>query len=42
MKRVFEHPDFQIKRIIMTHFHPLDVVGRSSETQLQMGENLNR
>ena len=25
----------------MSHFHPLEVVGRGSETQLQGGENLN-
>ena len=25
----------------MGNFHPLDVVGRGSETQLQVGENLN-
>ena len=24
----------------MSNFHPLEVVGRSSETDLQMGENL--
>ena len=23
-------------------FHPLEVVGRGSETQLQVGENLNK
>ena len=26
---------------IMSNFHPLEVVGRGSETQLQVGENLN-
>ena len=26
----------------MSNFHPLEVVGRGSETQLQVGENLNR
>ena len=26
----------------MINFHPLDVVDRGSETQLQMGENLNK
>ena len=26
----------------MTNFHPLEVVGRGSETQLQVGENLNK
>ena len=25
----------------MSHFHPLEVVGRGSETQLQEGVNLN-
>ena len=25
----------------MTKFYPLEVVGRGSETQLQVGENLN-
>ena len=25
----------------MSSFHPLEVVGRGSETQLQVGENLN-
>ena len=25
----------------MSKFHPLEVVGRVSETQLQMGEHLN-
>ena len=25
----------------MSNFHPLEVVGRASETQLQVGENLN-
>ena len=24
----------------MSYFHPLEVVGRASETQLQVGENL--
>ena len=26
----------------MSHFQPLEVVGRGSETQLQVGENLNK
>ena len=26
----------------MSNFQPLDVVGRGSETQLQVGENLNQ
>ena len=25
----------------MSNFHPLEVVGRGSETQLQVGKNLN-
>ena len=25
----------------MSNFHPLEVAGRGSETQLQVGENLN-
>ena len=25
----------------MSNFHPLEVVGRGSETQLKVGENLN-
>ena len=29
----------QIKQI--SNFHPLEVVGRGGETQLQVGENLN-
>ena len=27
--------------MIMSNFHPLEVVDRGSETQLQVGENLN-
>ena len=30
----------QIKQ--MSNFQPLEVVGRGSETQLQVGENLNK
>ena len=26
----------------MCNFHPLEVVGRGSDTQLQVGENLNQ
>ena len=26
----------------MSNFHPLEVVDRDSETQLQVGENVNR
>ena len=25
----------------MSHFYPLEIVGRGSETQLQVGENVN-
>ena len=28
--------------VIYLNFHPLGVVGRGSETQLQVGENLNK
>ena len=31
-----------IKIIFVSNFHPLEVVGRGSETQLQVGENLNK
>ena len=36
---LFHVPD--AGRTITTTFHPLEVVGRGSETQLQVGENLN-
>ena len=26
----------------MSYFHPLEVVGRGSKTQIQVGENLNK
>ena len=26
----------------MSNFHPLEVVGRGSETQIQVGENFNK
>ena len=29
-------------QINMSNFQPLEVVGRGSETQLQVGENLNK
>ena len=29
------------KHINMSHFHPLEAVGRGSGTQLQVGENIN-
>ena len=41
-KCVFEHKDLQmldLKLEIASKFHPLEVVGRGSETQLQVGEN---
>ena len=44
MKRVFKQQDSQLfcfKLIKYCNFHPLEVVGRGSETQLQAGENLN-
>ena len=40
-----KHQDLQISSIKlkknMDNFHPLEVVDRGSETQLQVGENLN-
>ena len=27
---------------VISNFHPLEVVGRGSEPQLQVGENLNK
>ena len=33
---------FGLKLPNMSNFNPLEVVGRGSETQLQMGENLNQ
>ena len=33
---------FGLKLNKMHNFHPLEVVGRGSGTQLQLGENLNR
>ena len=42
MQSVFKHQDLQIifglKLTNVSHFHPLEVVGRGSETQLQVGE----
>ena len=32
---------FQIKQIIMSNYHTLEVLGRGSETQLQVSKNLN-
>ena len=39
MKR-FEHIWSRSKQ--MSNFHPLEVVGRGSETQLQVGDNLKQ
>ena len=42
-KLVFKHQDllkFGLKLNNMSNFHPLDVVGRGSETQRQVGEKL--
>ena len=41
---MFKHRDFlmfglKLLQIYLTIFHPLEVVGRGSETQLQVGEN---
>ena len=33
---------FGIKLRKMSNFHPFEVVSRGSETQLQMGENLDK
>ena len=44
MKRVFKQQDlqmFSLKIKSMSHFRPIEVVGRGSETQLQWGENSN-
>ena len=41
MKFAFEHQDLQMLVLYISNFHPLEVVGRGSETQLQVGENLN-
>ena len=44
MKSVFKHQDLQengLKFNNIINFHPLEVVGRGSETQLQVGEKLN-
>ena len=42
---MFKHQHFQMfdleLNIHMSNFHPLEVVGRGSETQLHVGENLN-
>ena len=44
MKGVLKHQDLQmvgVKKNKYSHFQPLEVVGRGSETQLQVAENLN-
>ena len=41
---MFKHRDLQmfgLKLDNMSNFHPLEVVDRGSETQLQVSENLN-
>ena len=44
-KCVFKHKDLQMFYLKlnkhMHNFYPLEVVGSGSETQLQVGENLN-
>ena len=35
---MFEHQDLQM---LLSNFHPLEVVGRCSETQLQVTDNLD-
>ena len=46
MKCVYEQKDLQIFLLklneYMSNFQPLEVVGRGSETQLPLGENLNK
>ena len=31
----------KLNKLVLSNFHPLEVVCRGSETQLQVGENLN-
>ena len=38
---IFANMWSQIKKNNMSNFYPLEVVGRGSETQLQVGQNLN-
>ena len=41
---MFSHTNWQKFRLKLEEYvylHPLEVVGRGSETQLQVGENLN-
>ena len=40
-KCVFKHKGWSNISLNMSNFHPLEVVGRGSETQLQVGENSN-
>ena len=42
MKCVLKHQHYQMfgLKLNKCNFHPLEVVGRGSETQLQVGENL--
>ena len=43
MKYVFKHHDLQMFLVSnltnMSNFHPLEVVGRGSDAQIQVGEN---
>ena len=44
MKLAFKHQDLQMFVLKITNissFHPLEIVGRGSETQFQVGGNLN-
>ena len=41
MKGVFKHKDSQMFGVKLNQHQPLEVVGRGSETQLQVAENLN-
>ena len=38
MKCVFEHTYFQMFGLNWSNFHPVEVVDRGSETQLQVGK----
>ena len=40
---MFKQQDLQMVANLtnISHFHPLDVVGRGTETQLQVDENFN-
>ena len=42
MELVFKHQDLQMFGLKLSNFHPLEVADRGSETQLQVGENLNK